>query len=149
MLDFLHKWCLLCTYYAQKHFSIGLHLPSKPWWFIQLFFFLPTYLPTSNPLAFTCVLTTNHWMQLSMLGGSLVFMIIIGSKYEIVLKYPIRLLFKNLFSYFQNSGRVSKNLQKIISPRGFKAMVFRHVIPISFQSWFLHISYHKFYYIKI
>jgi hypothetical protein len=109
--------------------------------------YLPTYLPTSKPLAFPCLLTTNYRMQLSMLGGSLVFMIIPGSKYEIVLKDSIKFFLFFLFSYFQNLGRVSKICKKEFH-LGFKLLIFKHVIPINFQSQFLHINYHKIYYLR-
>jgi hypothetical protein len=47
-----------------------------------------------------------------MLGGSLVFIKTIGSKYETILKGLIWFFFKKLFSYFQNLGKVSNFFKK-------------------------------------
>jgi len=49
---------------------------------------------------------------LPVLGQSLVFMIIVGSGYETVLKDLTRFFFIILFSYFQDPGRVSKICKK-------------------------------------
>jgi hypothetical protein len=49
-----------------------------------------------------------------MLGGSLVFMIIVGSGYETILKDPTQFFFffSSFFPSFQDLGRVSKICKK-------------------------------------
>jgi hypothetical protein len=79
------------------------------------------------------------------LGESLVFMQ--GPGMRLFCKTQPSSFLKILFSYFQDLGRVSKICKKQIYP-GFKALVLQHVIPVGFQSWFLHIGYYKFYYLK-